>query len=627
MGRNDRVDKEATATPSQNGQVTEGWAQGTTEDEHVYVKGRQLLVIMISVLLGILLAALDQTIVGPALPKIIADLGGFEHYSWVVTVYLLTTTITVPIFGKLSDMYGRKWFYIAGIAIFLVGSGLCGVSQDMFQLIMFRGIQGLGAGMLTAIAFTIIADLIPPADRGKWQGMFGAVFGLASVVGPFIGGSLTDGPGWRYVFYVNIPIGLIAIAVLLITFPHESRHHVKKVIDWLGVGTLVAGLTPLLLALSLGGTTNKLTVPMLGTIDDWRWGSPTILTLLVIAAIFLVAFVFVEARAKEPIIPLDLFKNSIFRISVITVFLTGVGLFGAVLYIPLFIQAIQGDSALDSGNSVIPMTMAIVLSSIVTGQIISRTGKYRIIGILGMGFVTAGMFLLYTMNIETPRLTTILYMIIMGLGLGVAFPLYTLAVQNAFSIQRVGVVTSAIQFFRSVGSTVGVAVLGSVVNNAFHDRFPASFTAGYNALKAGAPAEAANQMPAADTFLESLSALDPQALVGQEGITRLSQELVAYGTPEAFVPSLIDVMTDAMKPALFAGIQQAFLIATVLLGLGLLATIFLKEIPLRKAKERPGTGMAEGAPPAEQRGKEMAASGMPGGSMLRPEDEPVVVRK
>lgn len=620
------MSQEPSTTPSQNGQITQTGGQADY-DEHTYVKGRQLMVIMISVLLGLLLAALDQTIVGPALPKIIADLGGFEHYSWVVTVYLLTSTITVPIFGKLSDMYGRKWFYVAGIAVFLIGSGLSGVSQDMFQLIMFRGIQGLGAGILTAIAFTIIADLIPPADRGKWQGMFGAVFGLASVVGPFIGGTLTDGPGWRYVFYVNIPIGLVAIAVLLATFPHEARHGAKKVIDWLGVGTLVAGLTPLLLALSLGGTPYSLPIPGLGTLDDWRWGSPAILALFAVAALFLSAFIFVEFRAKEPIIPPDLFKNAIFRVSVTTVFLTGVGLFGAVLYIPLFIQAIQGGSATDSGNSVTPMTMAIVLSSIVTGQIISRTGKYRIIGIAGMALVTVGMFMLYTMNIGTPRFMTILYMVIMGLGLGVAFPLYTLVVQNAFPIQRVGVVTSAVQFFRSIGATVGVAVLGSVVNNAFHDRFPGSFTQSYDAFRATAPPEAASRMPGADTFLVGLSNLNPQALVGQEGLDRLSKELVAHGTPEALVPSLIGVITEAMKPALFEGIQQAFLIATVLAGVGLLVTIFLKEIPLRKRNERPGPGTAEGGMPLEERGKELAASGLPGGTVIAPKDEPVIVRK
>ena len=600
-----------------NGNSNAGW---DAADDHPHVTGRKLAIIMVSVLLGILLAALDQTIVGPALPKIIGDLNGFENYSWVVTIYLLTSTITVPIFGKLSDMYGRKWLYLAGIAVFLLGSALSGISQDMLQLIIFRGIQGLGAGILMAIAFAIIADLIPPANRGKWQGAFGAVFGLSSVIGPFIGGTLTDGPGWRWVFYVNIPVGLIAIAVLVATFPHEVKHTSKKSIDWLGAFTLSAGLSPLLLALSLGGTSNPLNIPGIGKVTDWAWSSPNIIGLLVTAAVFLIAFVIIESRAKEPIIPLDLFKNSIFTTSVITVFVTGVGLFGAVLYIPLFVQAIQGDNATESGTTVTPMTMAIVISSIVTGQIISRTGKYRIIGIIGMALVTLGMVLLYTMNMETERFTTILYMIIMGLGLGIAFPLYTLVVQNAFPIQRVGVVTAAVTFFRSIGSAVGVAVLGSVVNNQFHDKFGPEFVNRYNALKASAPAEAAVRMPSPETFLAGLTNLNPNVLVGAENLARLKAQLVANGTPAAFVDNLINLITGAMRPALFAGIQEAFLIGAVLVGIGLISTSFLKEIPLRKSNRGPAVAMAEGGHPFEESGKEMAASGMPATTLTAREE-------
>lgn len=616
------------ATTVEKGQPQGGWG-GQTEDAGHYVRGRQLAVIMISVMLGILLVALDQTVVGPALPKIIGELNGFEHYSWVVTIYLLTSTITVPIFGKLSDMYGRKWFFIAGIVVFLIGSALSGLSADMLQLILFRGLQGLGAGIMTANAFAIIADLIPPVDRGKWQGAFGGMFGLASVVGPSVGGYLTDTWTWRWIFYINLPIGLITLAVLLFTFPADARHGAKKVIDWLGAATLTLGLTPLLLALSLGGTQTKLDLPWGGTITDWSWGSSTMVGLLVAAALFLVAFVIVESRAKEPIIPLDLFKNRIFTVSVTTVFLTGVGLFGAVLYIPLFVQAIQGDSATSSGNTVTPMTIGIVLSSVVTGQVISRTGKYRIIGIGGMAFVTLGMFMLYTMSINTERWVTIAYMVLMGLGLGVAFPLYTLVVQNAFPIQRVGVVTAAVQFFRSIGSTVGVAVLGSMVNNQFHDKFGPEFATRYGALKATVPAQAAQAMPDASTFLAGLGNLNPQALVGKEGLDRLTQELIAHGTPASFAPKLVAVITDAMKPALFAGIQEAFLIAAVLLALGLVVTLFLKEIPLRKTNQGGRmSGMSEGGAEAgaQEAGREMAADGLPGASVVPARDEPQLVR-
>ncbi len=591
--------------------------------------GRMVAAIMISVMLGILLAALDQTVVGPAMPKIIADLNGFDHYTWVFTIYLLTSTISVPIFGKLSDMYGRKWFYVAGIVVFLIGSMLSGLSGDIFQLIAYRGLQGLGAGIITANAFAIIADVIPPADRGKWQGAFGGIFGLASVVGPTIGGYLTDTLNWRWVFYVNLPIGIIALAVLVALFPATNQHGAKKSIDWWGAGTLVAGLTPLLLALSLGGT------------PGWDWGSTQVIGLLAVAVLFLGAFIFVETRAKEPILPLDLFKNRIFTVSVITVFVTGVGLFGAVLYIPLFVQAIQGDSATSSGNAITPMTIAIVVSSIVTGQIISRTGKYRVIGVLGMGFVTLGMFLLYTMNMDTERLVTISYMVVMGLGLGVAFPLYTLAVQNAFPIQRVGVVTAAVQFFRNMGSTVGTAVLGTIVNNQFHDRFGPEFATRYNALTAGIPGNlppgglpagtpgGPGGLPSADQFLAALGNLNPQVLVGQEALAKLQANLVLHGTPEAFAPKLVEVITDALRPALFTGIQEAFLIATVLLGIGMVTTIFLKEIPLRKTNEGGAlAAMAKGSgeSAAVEAGREMAASGLPG-SNLPARDEPVLTRK
>lgn len=608
------------------GQVSgnNGWGGAAAEvDDDPHLSRRQTLLIMLSVMLGILLAALDQTVVGPAMPKIIGDLNGFEHYSWVFTIYLLTSTISVPIFGKLSDMYGRKWFYIGGVVVFLLGSILSGLSGDIFQLIAWRGLQGLGAGIITANAFAIIADVIPPAERGKWQGAFGAIFGLSSVVGPTIGGFLTDNLNWRWVFYVNLPVGIIALAVLITTFPNMSRHTAKKIIDWWGAGALILGLTPLLLALSFGGTQTKLDIGG-NVITDWSWGSPAIISMFVFAAVFIAAFIFIESRVKEPILPLDLFKNRIFTVSMITVFLTGVGLFGAILYIPLFVQAIQGDSATSSGNTITPMTIAIVISSVVTGQLISRTGKYRIVGIAGMALVTIGMFLLYTMNMGTDRLITVSYMLVMGFGLGVAFPLYTLVVQNAFPIQRVGVVTAAVQFFRNMGSTVGVAVLGTIVNNQFHDRFPSELQKAVTNLGP----QAASRIPV-DKLAQGLSNINPQSLVSAEGVNQLRAQLGTFmpeGTPSTAVDSLLKVIQDALKPALFSGIQEAFLIATFLLGAGLVTTIFLKEIPLRKSNRGGGmASMGEGGAEAiaEESGREMAASGMPGTQLGR-DEEPVL---
>lgn len=586
------------------------------------VTGRRLAVIMISTLLGLFLAALDQTVVGPALPRIIGDLNGFDYYAWVVTIYLLTSTIAVPIAGKLSDMYGRKWFYIGGVVIFLVGSFLSGLSADIWQLIVFRGIQGIGAGVLFASAFAIVADLIPPADRGKWQGAFGAVFGIASVVGPTIGGFLTDNINWRWVFYVNVPIGIVAIVALVAFFPSNiGRNAVARVrdIDWAGAFTLTAGLVPLLVALSFGGT------------EGWEWASPLVIGMFAAAVIFLALFVWVESRAKEAIIPLDLFRNSIFSVSMIVVFLTGVGLFGAILYIPLFIQAIQGDSATNSGNAVTPMTLAIVLSSIITGQIVARTGKYRLITIGGMFLVTVGAVLLYSMNMQTERLATVLYMVVMGLGLGVAFPIFTLIVQNAFPIQRVGVVTAGVQFFRSIGATVGVAILGSVVTSQFRDNFGPELQANISQL----PPQAASNIPV-DQLVAGLSKVDPQALVSAEGVTRLREQLGGFGVPAGFIDQLMGLITDAMKPALFAGIQQAFFIAAVLLGLGLVFTLFLKEVPLRKTNMRQAPGEQEseirGQEPgndkgAEEAGKQMAAGGLPGATNIPAADQPRLARE
>jgi EmrB/QacA subfamily drug resistance transporter len=490
-------------------------------------------------------------------------------------------------------MYGRKWFYAAGIVIFVLGSALSGISGDMLQLIIYRGIQGLGAGMLFGIAFAIIADVIPPADRGKWQGVFGSVFGLASVVGPTVGGFLTDNLSWRWVFYVNVPIGAIALAVLLLSFPKEDTAHVQKSIDWLGAGALVAGITPLLMALSFGGS-------------EWEWGSWQVIGSFVASAVFLGLFLFIESRAKEPIIPLDIFKHSIFTVSSITVFMTGLGMFGAVIFIPLFIQAIQGGSATESGNAVMPMTFAIIVSSVITGQLVSRLGKYRVIGIAGMATVTLGMALLWTMNIDTPRWVTIVYMIIVGLGMGVAFPLYTLVVQNAFPIQRVGVVTAAVQFFRSIGGTVGTAILGTLVNTQFHERFPAELRNQVAQL----PPQAGGQIPV-DQLAAGLGNISPQALLSEGGAEALRAQLTQVGIPDAFVGNVVDLIFGALKPALLGGIQTAFLIGAIMLAVGLVSTIFLKEIPLRKSHAPASAAMAEGGHFSPEGGKTQAQAGAP----------------
>ena len=346
--------------------------------------------------------------------------------------------------------------------------------------------------------------------------------------------------------------------------------------------------------------------------------------MFIAAVVFLAAFLYVESRVKEPIISLDLFKNRIFTSSTVALFLTGVGLFGAVLYIPLYIQAIQGDTATSSGNAVTPMTLAIVVSSIIGGQIVSRTGKYRVLSIMGMGTMVVGMFLLYTMNVDTPRFTTILYMVIMGLGLGIPFSILTLAVQNSVSFKQVGAATSATQFFRSMGGTVGVAILGTVVNNQFHSQFPGELQKAVNDL---GPQVSAN-IPVAQ-LASALSNINPQSLVSTQGADALRAQLAAFmpaGAPANAVDTLMQVINKALKPALFSGIQEAFLIGAVMLFLGFVAAWFLKEIPLRKGTGR-GSAMAEGAPPTVseeliEAGDEMAISGLPGATTLAEEEEP-----
>jgi EmrB/QacA subfamily drug resistance transporter len=570
------------------------------------VQGRQLLLIMGGVMLGLLLAALDQTIVGPAMFKIIKDLKGLEHYAWVTTAYLLTSTVSVPVFGKLGDLYGRKWFFVGGMVIFMIGSALSGLSSGtdafnlagftvpglttgMAELIFFRAFQGIGGGLMFASAFTIVGDLVPPAERGRWQGLFGAVWGLASVVGPTVGGYITDNIGWQWVFYVNIPVGFLAIAVVVGTLPNivQARGG-RRSIDWLGALAIVAGTTPILLALSLGGST------------DFPWDSPQTIGLFVAGAVLIAAFIFIEFRAKEPLIPMDLFRNRVFTFSIITVFLVGVGMFGAIINIPLFIQGVQGDSATSSGNAITPMMLANVAVAAISGQILSRTGRYRWLAIFGGVALTAGMFLLSTMGIDTPRWQTIVFMIVMGLGMGVALPLYTLVVQNAFPPQRLGVVTSATTFFRSIGSTVGVAVLGTIVNNRFSSDYAANL---------------APQVKANPQFSAFLSSASPQALISPETITTIQQQLQTAHVPAAQIPTIIAAIQAPIKPALSAATTESFLIGAAFLGLSILSAALIPEIQLRRANARAAM-VPEGA--GEAVGKEFA-EGLPG-STLSPEE-------
>ena len=412
----------------------------------------QKIAVMIGTMLAMLLSALDQTIVATAMPRIVRDLNGLEHLSWVITAYLLASTVIVPIYGKLSDIYGRKYFILSAVGIFLLGSVLSGFSQNMTQLIIFRAIQGLGGGAIFANAFAIIGDLFTPRERGKWQGMFGAVFGLASVIGPTLGGWITDNLSWRWNFFINIPVGILALIVIWLLMPMVKPEFKNRTIDFAGAILLTIGLISLLLALVWGG-------------NQYPWNSPIIYGLFTASAVSLVSFVAVEKRVKEPILPLDLFKNKIFSVSMIVIFLTGFGMFGAIFYIPLFAQMVLGLSSTNSGAVLTPFMLGIVGASIITGQLISKTGRYKWPAVFGLGLASTAIFFLSKMGIDTSQTTLVVRMVGTGIGLGITFPIFTLAVQNAFDHSKMGVATASTQLFRSIGGTVGTAILGGVFNS------------------------------------------------------------------------------------------------------------------------------------------------------------------
>jgi EmrB/QacA subfamily drug resistance transporter len=523
--------------------------QAPEDDVLVHINRRAQFLTLGAVMLGMLLGSLDQTIVGTAMPKIVNDLNGFQHYSWVITGYLVASTAMMPIFGKISDIFGRKWLYMLGIATFLAGSMLSGVSQSMDQLIIFRAVQGLGAGMMTPIAMAIIGDIFPPAERGKYQGLIGAVFGLAMIVGPQLGGFITDNIGWRWVFYVNVPVAILAFTVVFLVFPSHTALHKRHSIDWLGSAALIGSVVPLLMALSLGSTNPD-------GANSFGWTSSQILGLFAMALVLGVAFLWIQSRAAEPTIPLDLFRNRIFNVSMIIVFLTSMGMFGAILYIPLFVQDVLMQSATNSGLVLTPMMIGVILVSIVSGYMMSRTGRYKVLAIVGTFGVLAGLYLLSTMTVNTDNGTLVRYMIVMGLGLGTSMSLFTIVVQNAFPVDRLGVVTASLAFFRSIGGAVGVAVLGSAMNN----RFASEFTAGLQTV----PVALRQSLAAANpTQLMNAGDSDLRALMGAQAA---------------------QVVEGIRASAIALGVAEIFLIGTSLVALAFVASFFLKEIPLRKTR-------------------------------------------
>ncbi|MET7359762.1 MFS transporter [Streptomyces sp. NPDC005562] len=409
-----------------------------------------------ALLLGMLLAALDQTIVSTALPTIVSDLGGMDHLSWVVTAYMLAATAATPLWGKLGDQYGRKKLFLTAIVIFLAGSALCGMAQNMPQLIGFRALQGLGGGGLMVLSMAIVGDLVSPRERGKYQGLFGAVFGATSVLGPLLGGLFTEHLSWRWVFYVNLPIGAIALLVIITTL-HIPVRDTRHTIDYLGTFLIASVATCLVLVASLGGTT-------------WAWGSPQIIGLAVLGVLLAVAFVAVERKAAEPVLPLKLFRIRTFALSAVISFIVGFAMFGAMTYLPTFLQVVQGVTPTMSGVHMLPMVAGMLLSTTASGQIVSRTGRWKVFPVTGTAVTALGLLLLHQLDEHSGTWEMSAYFFVFGLGLGLVMQVLVLIVQNAVSYEDLGVATSGATFFRSIGASFGVAVFGTVFTNRLGDK-------------------------------------------------------------------------------------------------------------------------------------------------------------
>jgi EmrB/QacA subfamily drug resistance transporter len=513
-----------------------------TPHDNNYLTHRQIMIVLSGLMLGMLLAALDQTIVSTALPTIVGQLGGLDQLSWVVTAYLLTSTAATPLYGKISDLYGRRPVYIFAIVVFVLGSMLAGLSQTMWQLVATRAMQGLGAGGLMALTFAIIGDIIPPRERGRYQGYFGGVWGLASVAGPLLGGFFTEHLSWRWIFYINVPLGIVALVVVNAVL-HVPFHRREHSIDYLGAALIVAGVSSLLLALVWGG-------------GKYPWGSATVIGLLVAAFVLIVAFVFWELRAQEPILPMRLFRNSIFTTTSLVGFVIGTAMFGAIVFIPVYLRVVDGVSPTKAGLLMLPLMVGILTSSISSGKAISHMGRYKAFPIAGTAVIGIGIYLLSRLDVDTPAWQYSIYFFVVGAGLGLVMQVLVLAVQNAVDFRDMGVATSSSQFFRSMGGTVGTALYGTILSNQLASN-----------LKERLPAGAAP---------------------GGGGNLAKSPERIAT-LPPAIRADVVAAFVDALHVVFLAAVP------VVLIGFAL--SFLIKELPLRthSAPAAPG----ESAEPAE----------------------------
>ncbi len=550
------------------------------EDPALGLSQRAKMEILFAVLLGLFLGALDQTIVGVALPKIITQLNGNDLYVWVVTIYLLTSTITVPFWGKGSDLFGRKPIFMLGISIFLIGSALSGLSQNMAMLIAFRGVQGVGAGALFPVALAVIGDLFTPAERGKYQGLFGAVFGIAFLIGPALGGILTDTLSWHFIFYVNIPIGLVSLYFVWRLLPTVKRPNASRNFDILGGAIFTVSITMLLI-----GLTNKQT-------NAWEDGSVggLILASLVGIALFIAA----EFRAKEPIVPPHLFRIRTYSSSMVATFFASFGFFGALIFLPRYFQVVLGESATESGYQTLPLLVGLIFSSIVSGQLVARTGRYKWLTVGAILTMAVGLLMMTQLTAETPLPAIWFWMFIVGLGIGPTLATFTIIVQNAVPFHELGVATSNLTFFRQIGGSVALAITGTIFATAFAEKIPTEI------VRAGVP------QPMVDAFTKGGSSLDVNQLAGAG--QDLGKAILAT------IPAAAQAQVAGFIPAIVQGIHEAFTLAiTQTFWVGIAAAIVaavaaatMHEHALRTS-HGPATVPAEAGAPTRSGGPGMVA--------------------
>lgn len=506
---------------------------------------RSVRVVLFALMVAMMLAMLDNMIVGTAMPTIVGELGGLEHLSWVVTAYTLATAASTPIWGKLGDMYGRKGAFMTSIVIFLIGSALSGMAQDMGQLIGFRAIQGLGAGGLMVGVMAIIGDLIPPRERGKYQGMMAGVMALAMIAGPLVGGTITDHWGWRWSFYINLPLGVVALLAISAVL-HLPKKRVEGRIDYLGAGLLTVGITSIVLVTTWGGS-------------EYAWGSARIMELIGIGVAALVGFVFVQTKAAAPVVPLHIFRGRNFTLMSIIAFITGFVMFGATLFLPLYQQSVQGASATNSGLLLLPMLGAMLVTSMVAGRVTTNSGRYKVFPVAGSVLMAVGLFLLSQMDTDTTRLMSGVYMAVLGAGMGCLMQITMLVAQNSVEMKDMGVASSTSTLARTLGSSFGVAIMGALFNSRVQDVM---------AERAGA--------------------------IGSQ-VTEQSAQLDA-----ASLAKLPAAAREAYQFAVSSGTHSAFLLGAVVAVVALVAAVFVKEVPLKgagssKAAEEGAAGDAAGA--------------------------------